>query len=329
MLVGSKLNTAHRSCNGPLIFHSGPSLNAYNDIAAIHDDSTSAGKPDCILVIDSGFSHTTVTPILNGRPIQSAIRRLEVGGKLLTNRLKSLISQRHFNLMDESYIVNQIREDTCFVSLDFKRDLAQTWTNRPRRDSRMATTTDSITLDYVLPDYHNAIRGFARPHDPTPPAVRLAAAAAQAKQLGQPLQLHKKEDFFPLGNERFVVPELLFNPSDISLRQAGLAEVIVQSLDVLPTGLWPALLANVVVVGGTSKTPGFRERLELDLRSLAPVECKVRVGLPDDPIRYTWLGGAKLASNKDLLREVVVTRDEYLENGGDWTRRKFAAGIAS
>ena len=43
---------------------------------------------DVCLVIDSGYSFTHVTPIFNGIPISSGIKRINVGGKFLTNYLK-------------------------------------------------------------------------------------------------------------------------------------------------------------------------------------------------------------------------------------------------
>ncbi|RYG67442.1 hypothetical protein EON77_16495 [bacterium] len=75
---------------------------------------------------------------------------------------------------------------------------------------------------------------------------------------------------------------MIFTPSDIGMPQAGLAEVIVQSLSTLPAGLWPAMLANVIVVGGNAKLPGFVERLESELRALAPADCMLRVRSPEE-----------------------------------------------
>ena len=91
-----------------------------------------------------------------------------------------------------------------------------------------------------------------RPHD-----ALAAAGAAKQKARG----LAPQEDVLPLGNERFAVPELLFTPSDIGLREDGIAGTVMQSLKMLPEGLWPAMLANVVIVGGSSLFAGFMERL--------------------------------------------------------------------
>lgn len=49
--------------------------------------------------------------------------RIDVGGKLLTNHLKHLISFRQWNMADETYVVNAVREACNYVSMDWKGDL--------------------------------------------------------------------------------------------------------------------------------------------------------------------------------------------------------------
>lgn len=49
--------------------------------------------------------------------------RIDVGGKLLTNNLKEVLSYRHYNLMEETLIVNMIKEHCCYVSQSFSEDL--------------------------------------------------------------------------------------------------------------------------------------------------------------------------------------------------------------
>lgn len=286
----------------------GPSLNAWNDITSLTGDPPSDKSPaECLLLVDSGYSYTTVTPLLYGRPVQSAVRRLEVGGKTMTNLLKELASLRHWNLMDDSYLVSQVKEDICYVSQDFKTDLQKVWDLRAPKQKAKALQ-DGIISEYILPDYRTTFRGHTK--------TDLSAA---------PVSMN--ETSLPLGNERFVVPELLFRPSDVGSHQAGLPEVIVQSLACLPSAMWPGMLANVILVGGNAKLPGFVQRLETELRALTPIDCTLRIKSPDDPVTYTWLGGARLASHKEQLSRAVVTREEYQEHGEKWTQRKFASGI--
>ncbi|OQO10787.1 hypothetical protein B0A48_04087 [Cryoendolithus antarcticus] len=269
-----------------------------------------AGVPaECMLVIDAGYSHTTVTPLLHGKVLQSACRRLDIGGKTLTNQLKDLISTRQFELQKEDWMANQIKEDVCFVSQDFDSDLERVWRGG-MKDRRKID--HSIVVDYVLPDYEEIKRGFARPHDPS--------SAARKRQLGIGMP---REDLVVIANERFSVPELLFTPSDIGMQSEGLVGTILQSQNPLPVGLWQASLANVLVVGGTSKLPGFVERLESELRSRLSDDIVLRVAHADDPIKHAWTGGQRLAQDETALKQVIVTREEYLENGDGWMRRKF------
>lgn len=266
-------------------------------------------------MIDSGYSHTTVTPVLQGRPLHPAIRRLDVGGKLLTNYLTRLLSIRHFDMRNDTHVVNEIKEQACYVSPDFKGDMDKTWkgTRGERREPYL--TGAGIAKDYVLPDSHTRFKGIVRDYDPTPSskARRLAAGPSS-------------EDTLTLRSERFVVPELLFNPSDIGIRQPGLADLVMQSLHALPMGLWPGLLANIIVIGGNALFDNFIQRLQTEILERVPDDCIVRVARPADPVTSTWLGAANLAKHEHAER-LAVTKQEYDEYGAAWVARRFAAGL--
>ncbi|KAL8725301.1 MAG: hypothetical protein Q9166_007450 [cf. Caloplaca sp. 2 TL-2023] len=305
--------------------HIGPSLNAFHNIqhlfgAPAREQHTPALPAECLLVIDSGFSHTTVTPLYKGRPIQQAIRRLDVGGKLLTNYLKELLSIRHYNLINEEHLVNEAKEKICFVSNDFRNDLERTWKGTSKKRTKSEEDGKDIVIDYVLPDYNAGIHGYMRPHDPS-----LAAKVKKMGAMANPGGV--VEDFMTLGNERFAVPELLFSPADVGMKEAGLPETVLQSLSGLPPGLWPAMLANIIVVGGNCLMDGFMERLETEIRQLAPAECVVRIAKAPDPIKFTWLGGAYMAADRTALKAAQVTRQEYQEHGSGWLSRIFAGTV--
>lgn len=101
-----------------------PWLCIQNDITRLYNDKNSSEKPDCILVVDSGYSFTHIIPFVMNRPVFPAIRRwpfflfflftilfllllqnclfnlvnytfrINIGGKLLTNHLKEIVSFR-------------------------------------------------------------------------------------------------------------------------------------------------------------------------------------------------------------------------------------------
>ncbi len=205
---------------------------------------------ECLLVIDSGYSHTTVTPLYNGHAIQQAVRRLEIGGKFLTNYLKEILSVRQADVREDTYAVNLMKEDCCYISHDFRGDLEKTW----KHSSKAGADGGGVVVDYVMPDWSRRMRGEKRPHDP--------AVMKMMSRMGKVVNAEGHAEFVvTLGNERFSVPELLFNPMDIGMRQAGLADLVLQSMHCLPPGLWTAMLSNTLVVGGNAKIPGFIERL--------------------------------------------------------------------
>ncbi|EKJ74377.1 hypothetical protein FPSE_05448 [Fusarium pseudograminearum CS3096] len=299
----------------------GPTFNAYHDIQNIfrtpRDDPTASNTPaEAVMVIDSGYSHTIITPLLRGQPLHSAVKRLDVGGKVLTNYLTRLISLRHFDMRNDTYIVNEMKELSCYVSPDFKADLEKSWkgTRGDRRPDYLSG--GGIAKDYILPDFHTHSKGRLCEYEPS----RHSKAKKMANQ--------SEEDALTLRNERFTVPEILFNPSDVGIRQPGLAELVQESLNELPIGLWPSLLANIVVVGGNSLFDGFIQRVQKEVVQRVPDDCIVRVARPADPITQTWYGGANLASHPHI-EKLAVTKKDYEEHGAAWVARKFVTGLGT
>lgn len=157
---------------------------------AIDDDDSTSKMPLCCLVIDIGYSFTHVVPFVKDKKWKAGIRRIDVGGKLLTNHLKEIISYRQLNVMDESYVINQAKEDSCFVSLNFNEDV---------KLALKKPAENPIIKEYVLPDFTTVRRGFLRP-------------------------VNRDEDeqqTLLMNNERFTIPEIFFHPSDIGIQQVG------------------------------------------------------------------------------------------------------------
>lgn len=65
---------------------------------------------------------------------------------------------RQLHVLDETYLINQVKEDLCYVSTDFWKDLEIAQKKYPE---------NTIVRDYVLPDYSNIKRGFIRPIEKT------------------------------------------------------------------------------------------------------------------------------------------------------------------
>jgi len=247
---------------------------------------------ECMLVIDSGFSFTHVIPILSGQIVWNAVKRLDVGGKLLTNQLKELVSFRQWNMMDETYIMHHVKETCCYVSKQFGKDLDI---------CRQNPKSNPIVQEYILPDFSSNRQGRIRQPDD---------------------MVTETDQILVMNNERFSVPEILFRPDDIGLDQSGLAATIAAVVSLLPDDLQGMFWANIGLIGGTTKFPGFHERLMQELRPLVPAEWDVVIYQCDNPITEAYRSAYAFAETL-RFRDHSVTKAEYLESGSNASRRKF------
>ncbi|KAF5402742.1 Actin protein 6 [Paragonimus heterotremus] len=261
------------------------------------------------MVIDSGYSFTHLVPMGDGRVMGQFVLRLPVGGKILTNRLVEIVSYRHLDVRSEVYIMNQCKEDVCYVSTDFWKDL-ETARSDPKKNP--------IVREYVLPDYAEVHRGYVR--DPNAPGDQ-----SLTSDISIPRRAAQNPGYvLRLNNERFTVPELLFHPGDVGYREMGLTEAMGYLLcERLPPAVRPGAWANCLAIGGNACFPGFLERLKKDLRCLPPDDLAVNVFLPANPQTYAWEGGSLLAERQDDLAQFLVTRTEYEEHGSAFCERRF------
>ena len=64
-----------------------------------------------------------------------------------------------------------------------------------------------------------------------------------------------------LQNDRFMIPEALFDPSDIGIRQAGIVENIDCCLQMFSPAIRELLVQNIVLTGGNTLLPQFKDRI--------------------------------------------------------------------
>jgi actin-related protein 6 len=127
-----------------------------------------------------------------------------------------------------------------------------------------------------------------------------------------------------INNERFMVPEALFHPSDIGVPQAGACEAISQCLQACHPALQPLLAQNIVLAGGTSCCPGFKARVEQDLPPLMDCYWQVHVNQAEDPAGMAWRGASIFAASGAAAR-VAISKQEYDEHGSARKLSTFAS----
>ena len=247
-------------------------------------------------MVDAGFSFTHAVPMFDGGVIDEGVRRINFGGKAMTSYFKELVSFRSLHLMDETYLVAGIKDALCFVSQDATKDLALAslpgWGSPHRRD-------------FVLPDGVNNLRGYVRRQPSTSEGGNVNPPAAP-----QGMQ----EQVLVVNNERFMVPEVLFHPSDIGINQAGVAETIHQAVTACHPALHALLYSNILLTGGVARCPGFKDRLVKELRPLVPDTFDVKVTLPDAPELCAWEGGSALGATRDY-HKLAMSKAHYEERG--------------
>ncbi|PPS12604.1 hypothetical protein GOBAR_AA08029 [Gossypium barbadense] len=307
-------------------------------------------EAQCSLVVDCGFSFTHVAPVFQNCTLNYGVKRIDLGGKAFTNYLKELVSYRSINVMDETFLMDDVKEKLCFVSLDVETDL---------QIARKQGKDNLFRCTYVLPDGVTHKKGYvedpeaAQRHlraspsaamEPNKEAYRLETIAKTEER--KRVDLTKNE--FDLMNERFLVPEMIFQPADLGMNEAGLAECIVRAVNSCHPYLrphyidrWKYIVSSIcrktvslipgpldcinpnlrddTVIYSHSDILNFRQK---DLRPLVPHEYQVKITTQNDPILDVWRGGSLLASSPNF-ESTCVTKAEYEEHGSARCRRRF------
>ncbi|BEI84061.1 hypothetical protein CcaverHIS002_0406650 [Cutaneotrichosporon cavernicola] len=269
--------------------------------------------PECMVVVDVGYSYSHVVPTRGGEIVWEHVKRIDIGGKLLTNHLKHLISFRQWNMLDQTHVVNAVREACGYVSMDWCGDI-----EKCKRNPR----SNPIVQEYVLPDFSAKSRsrtGYIR----SGPNAQRPPEGEEARKKGP----EEEEQVLWMGNERFAGPELLFNPSDIGINQTGLPETIAYVISQMPEELQGMFWAHIGIVGGLGNIEALGERLERDLRALCPSDYDIGIYEVFEPASAPYQAAVALSSHDGYLPTYPVTRAEYLEHGSSICRRKFGGPV--
>lgn len=142
-------------------------------------------------------------------------------------------------------------------------------------------------------------------------------------------ELEEEQQVLNVTVERFSIPETLFRPSDVGLPSeiAGLPAAIVQSIEACPEPFQAALYQSIHLVGGLSQLPNLKDRLQRELRALAPCQYEVAITASDSPIDQAWQGACKLTkqgSHTDW--SVSIGDSDAVVKRGEWKRLLISAG---
>jgi actin beta/gamma 1 len=124
-----------------------------------------------------------------------------------------------------------------------------------------------------------------------------------------------------IGSERFRCPEVLFKPSMIGLEQEGIHKLTFQSIMKCDVDIRKDLYNNIVMSGGTTMFEGIAERMEKEVKALAPDSMNIKIIAPPERKYSVWIGGSILSS-LSTFEEMWITKEEYDEAGPSIVHRK-------
>lgn len=133
------------------------------------------------------------------------------------------------------------------------------------KNYRKSPRANKILQHYVLPDYHEQQTGYVKGKKRKPKSKPKSKKAKKAARGTNDMDLDSEdevnghgsdddivhnlsddsmeeieedEQVLTMNNERFTVPEILFNPSDIGMDQAGISEAIVDAISSCDEGTY-------------------------------------------------------------------------------------------
>jgi len=134
-----------------------------------------------------------------------------------------------------------------------------------------------------------------------------------------------------LGQERYMAPEILFQPHLIDVEASGMAEQLFDCIQKADVDTRPEFYQHIVLSGGSTMFPGLPSRLEKDIRQLYLERVcrgnkeqakKLKCHIEDPPRRkhMVFLGGAVLAKIMKDKPDFWISRRDWQEKGPNCLR---------
>jgi actin len=124
-----------------------------------------------------------------------------------------------------------------------------------------------------------------------------------------------------IGAERFRAPEVLFKPNFIGLEQEGVHKLTFSSIMKCDVDIRKDLYNNIVMSGGTTMFNGIAERMQKEIKALAPDSMTIKIIAPPERKYSVWIGGSILSS-LSTFEEMWIQKAEYDEAGPSIVHRK-------
>eukprot|EP00927_Polykrikos_kofoidii_P062471 TRINITY_DN57287_c0_g1_i1.p1 TRINITY_DN57287_c0_g1~~TRINITY_DN57287_c0_g1_i1.p1 ORF type:complete len:432 (+),score=78.57 TRINITY_DN57287_c0_g1_i1:37-1296(+) len=247
------------------------------------------------VVIDVGDGVSYSVPVFEGFALTHAVRRVNIGGRDLTNYLARLLSEERGCTalvgQDGNVTAREIKESLCYVARDYQAALSEA---RHRQDAGPEKSTARIARQLWV--------------------ERQVERTPMEDQGGEKTFTLPDGTTVAAGTERFRCPEALFQPMNIGIEADSLQKFAYTSITKCEVDLQRPLSQNIVLTGGSMQFPGMEARMHQELRNHLPPSLPVKVSLTQDPVNSAWVGGSIMASLENMQTK-WTTKEEYLEYG--------------
>jgi len=111
------------------------------------------------------------------------------------------------------------------------------------------------------------------------------------------------------------------NQNLIGREFAGVHQTTFDSIMKCDVDIRKDLYGNIVLSGGTTMFDGVAERMEKEIKALAPQSMKIKIVAPPERKYSVWIGGSILAS-LSTFQQMWISKQEYDESGPQIVHRK-------
>ena len=125
-----------------------------------------------------------------------------------------------------------------------------------------------------------------------------------------------------LGPERLKVPELLFQPGPSKGKtKEGIHKYADDAIKKCDQDIRKELYKNIILAGGSTMFPRMGERIQKEIKALAPTMTVVEYFAPPERKNSAWIGGS-IISSLSSFSPMFITKSEYKEEGAEIVHSK-------
>lgn len=265
------------------------------------------------LVMDAGYSETSVLPVYAGVPILSACETISLGGQVIHRRIEA-------ELMEKALVKTSDSDERFLAEI-----LSEPLQESVLEDIKVRTCFVTPRARGLILQAHEARKQIKGNISPDPDMEVLAPPP----DVNYPLDGHKTVTI--PGTLREWAPEILFEQD---ADNKSIATLVLDSLLRCSIDTRKELASNIIIMGGTAMLPGFKHSLLSEIKMLLN-DPKYSSQLPLKEIKFhsppakenfvAWLGAAAFGAT-EAVPSRSITKDQYRQKRyiPDWSDRKWA-----